>query len=95
MIFFFFFLRNIINSIEAEFTIELCEFLTKKTKLQQTNIGIISPYQQQKKIIIEGLTSKYETFCKDLVNLFYRQHAYIDLVKCVSRKSGLLKQVSS
>jgi len=68
-----------INSIEAEFTIELCEFLTKRTKLQQTDIGIISPYQQHKKIIIEGLTSRYETFSKDLFNLFYRQHAYIDL----------------
>ncbi|CAG2233641.1 unnamed protein product [Mytilus edulis] len=78
----------IINSTEAEFTIELCEFLMSRTKLQQHQIGIIAPYQQQKKIIKEGLESmKLISIEVNTVDSFQGREKEVIILSCTRAKN--------
>ncbi|XP_052087239.1 probable helicase senataxin isoform X2 [Mytilus californianus] len=78
----------IINSTEAEFTIELCEFLMSRTRLQQQQIGIIAPYQQQKKIIKEGLESrKLISIEVNTVDSFQGREKEVIILSCTRAKN--------
>lgn len=45
--------------MEAEFTVQLCEFIVQTSKLVPEKIGIIAPYQKQKSILLGYLKDKW------------------------------------
>jgi len=50
--------RELCNKMEADFVIELCEYLHK---VPPRNIGIITPYKKQKEIIRTRLRQREDT----------------------------------
>ncbi|KAL5011407.1 hypothetical protein ScPMuIL_009958 [Solemya velum] len=80
---------SICNLMEAEFTVQLCEFIVQTSKLVPEKIGIIAPYQKQKSILLGYLKDKHLSGIEvGTVDGFQGREKHVIVLSCVRAKSA-------
>ncbi|XP_033741470.1 probable helicase senataxin isoform X2 [Pecten maximus] len=80
---------SIKNEAEARFVAILCQHIIRHTDIPQTDIGIISPYQRQKSLLVEYLKqSKMTSIEVGTVDGFQGREKEVIIMSCVRASSS-------
>ncbi|KAK3585725.1 hypothetical protein CHS0354_020293 [Potamilus streckersoni] len=79
---------SVSNLIEAEFTVKLCKFVLQTQKMNPCDIGIIAPYQNQKKLLHDLLgKSNIRGVEVGTVDGFQGREKSVIIMSCVRAKN--------